>query len=84
MKKAVVVSFNWNTQEIMFTDFEGDDAGRKAEGWVHEDSFVWRDFPASDGWTHFVHKNTECAESDGADMVDWLMSGGTRTLKIPQ
>lgn len=72
MKKAIVVSFNWDTQRILFTDFEGDDAGEKAEDWAHENSFLWRDFPAHEGWTHFVHKNTEYAESDGVDIVDWF------------
>lgn len=73
MKQAVVVSFNWNTQAIMFTDFEGDDAGINAEGWCRKDSFVWRDFPAEDGWTHFIHKNPECRDADAEDMFSALI-----------
>jgi hypothetical protein len=73
MKKAVVVSFNWNTRDIKFTDFEGPDAGWQAEEWVDPNSFVWKDFPASEGWTHILHKNEECMESDSKDLVDWIM-----------
>lgn len=84
MKKAVVVSFNWDTHDILFTDFDGDDAGIKAESWAHQDSFIWRDYPASAGWTHFVHKNPECQAADVDALVNLILHGGSKTLKVPQ
>jgi len=72
MQKAVVVSYNWDTNEILFTDFDGPDAGKKAGSWVDKESFIWKDFPASDGWTHFMTKNKECVDAEVNELLGAL------------
>lgn len=84
MKRALVISFNWNTKEILYTDFEGDGAAKKAEEWSHPKSFIWRDFPAKAGWVHFPYWNKEAGEEKGADFVDHLQRGEPYVLHIPK
>lgn len=59
MKQAVAVSYNWKTQEILFTPFDGDGCVEDASNWVNKGSFLWIDFPESKGWVHFYHANKE-------------------------
>lgn len=55
--KVVVISFNWETEETLHTLFEGKECNEKANNWIHKDSFLWKDFPKSEGWTHFLHRD---------------------------
>lgn len=48
MKHAVVISFNWKTEETLHTAFEGGGCADKAAGWAHKTSFLWKDFPAEE------------------------------------
>ncbi len=66
MKKAVVLSFNWDTQKFLFSDFEGKDAELQAQAFRLS---VLDDFPESEGWSHFVHTN------DKTSTLDSLLSG---------
>lgn len=75
MKYAVVISHNWKTEETMHTQFQGDGAADKAAGWAHKESFLWRDFPAKDGWTHFAHWDEQAGEERGARRAAELMQG---------
>lgn len=88
MARAVVISFNWKTRETFHTVFElgkefPDPLGT-ACGWAHEGSFLWRDFPARDGWEHFAHGNGSARDIHGKIMTDELLERGTQTLKIPR
>lgn len=62
MKKAVVVSYNWNTRETLTTDFEGEGCAMRANAWVAKDGFLYRDFPEIAGWVHFTHRTPEAGE----------------------
>ena len=73
MKRAVVVSFNWKTKEILYTDFEGKDSGRKAVGWADPKNFLWKDFPKSEGWAHFHYCNKEAAKELGEQRMKYLL-----------
>lgn len=67
-KKAVVVSYNWDTQKILFTPFEGDMAGVKASDWASETidaGGIWKDFPCAEGWVHFHTCTPEAAKEKG-------------------
>jgi hypothetical protein len=75
-KRAVAISYNWITERTMHTPFEGDDAAELAESWVDTESFVWRDFPASEGWVHFCHWNDE-AQAARADYLLRAILGGS-------
>lgn len=83
-KRALVISFNWKTKQILFQDFEGDNAAKDAEGWAHPKSFIHRDFPAKDGWEHFAHWNKEAGEERGQQVVDALDGKGEFFISIPQ
>jgi len=72
-KRAIVVSFNWKTQEILYTTFAGAGCAQKAENWKAKDSFIWRDFPEEDGWTHFMHWTKEAGEERGEAFVRELL-----------
>lgn len=72
MQKAVAISYNWETNEILFTDFEGPGAGSKAGNWIDKKSFIWKDFPESEGWTHLMTKNDECVEADVNELLGIL------------
>lgn len=62
MERAVAISFNWETHKVLYTDFEGPEAAVKADAWVAKGSFLWDDFPASEGWVHFAYWNKEAGE----------------------
>jgi len=47
--RAVAISYNYETEKVLYTPFEGDEAGIKAMNWCHKDGFIWNDFPASEG-----------------------------------
>jgi len=66
VKRAVAISYNWDTQKVLTTPFDGDNPGIDAMNWVREDSFLWKDFPQSDGWHHFFDCNEEAAKEKGA------------------
>lgn len=84
MKRAVVIAFNWQTEETLHTMFEGDGAADQAAGWAHPDSFLWRDFPASEGWTHFAHWNDEAGEERGKRVVDGIKTEGAWIEMVPK
>ncbi|MBS1722641.1 MAG: hypothetical protein JSS66_06480 [Armatimonadetes bacterium] len=84
IERAIVVSYNWLTQEILFTDFDGPDAAGQAEGWAHRQSFIWRDFPPEDGWTHFAHWNKLAGKAHGEKMVNELTEHGTISVMVPK
>jgi hypothetical protein len=81
--RALVVSFNHDTGEILYTDFDGDSAADSAVGWAHPESFVWRDFPASDGWDHFAVWNEKAGKIRGERVVDDLLERGAFIEKVP-
>ena len=83
-KRALVISFNWETKEILFQDFEGDGAAKSAEEWGHPKSFIRRDFPAKDGWEHIVWWNKEAGEERAQQVVDALSGNGEYVLSIPR
>ena len=58
---AVVISFNFDTEQTMHTPFDGPNAGVEASQWVAKDSFLWDDFPESEGWTHVMACNAIAA-----------------------
>lgn len=84
MKRAVVVHLNWETEEIMHTLFEGDSAADDAAGWAHPDSFIWRDFPAENGWVHFVYWTKEAGDARGARIRQDLEDGKWITDRVPK
>lgn len=55
--RSIVISFNWQTKEILHTIFEGVRCIEEAYDWAGTDSFLWEDFPREKGWDHFVHLN---------------------------
>ena len=63
-KRAVAVSFNWETRKILFQTFDGDGAAEKALAWISPESFVQKDFLASQGWAHFTHCNEAARDED--------------------
>lgn len=83
-KRALAVSFNWNTGEILWEKFEGDGCADKARGWVHPKSFIQRDFPEKKGWIHFNWWNTAAGEERGARIADELCNHGTITERVPK
>lgn len=82
--RAVVISFNWLTKEILYIDFEGENAARDAEGWADKESFIWRDFPAKAGWTHFAYWNKRAGRLRGQQAVQALDSGEPFTISVPK
>lgn len=84
MKRAIAVSFNWNTGEILQTTFEGDGCAEKAAGWVHPKSFIAKDFPESEGWEHFAHWSKQAGEERAAKLAEELCSKGTMTITYPE
>ncbi len=83
MERAIVVSFNWKTQEIMFTAFEEPGAADTAVGWAHRESFLWKDFPEEEGWEHFAHWNVEAGEVRGKRKADeWIK--GKDSERVPR
>lgn len=70
MERAVVISYNWDTGQHYHTPFDGEGAGVKAMNWVHKSSFIWQDFPESEGWVHFMHCNPEAAKAKGAALTE--------------
>ena len=66
----------------MYTPFEGDKAGIHAMNWVHKDAFVWRDFPASEGWTHFFHCNDEAAKEKGDYLTAQLFEQSLEGVEV--
>ncbi len=83
MKRAVVISFNWETEETMHMKFEGAGCADRAAGWAHKESFLRRDFPASEGWTHFVHWNSEAGDERGVRAAKEMTEHGTLTETVP-
>jgi len=70
IKRAVAIHYNWRTEELKYTPFDGEEAGIRAMNWVRkdDDNFLWRDFPASEGWVHFY----TCNEAANIEKADWL------------
>jgi hypothetical protein len=88
---AVVLSHNWVTGETLHQQFEGPGCADKAAGWAYRDtenpkqsSFIWRDFPAADGWIHTVWMSEAARKERGARLADELLSQGTQTERIPR
>jgi len=77
MKRAVVISFNWETGKTMHTTYEGDGCASKAAGLASRGSYLWNDFPEEDGWTHFCHWNHEAGVERGEQLTKALC-GETR------
>lgn len=84
MKRAVVISFNWETGETLHQTFEGKGCADKAAGWAHPKSFIARDFPARDGWQHWAHWNKEAGEERGLRIADEVISTGRITERVPK
>lgn len=82
--RGIVVSFNWQTNEILFQRFDGPTAADDAAGWAHRNSFLWRDFPAKDGWEHFAHWNKAAAEPRGERLTKELVEEGTMSEFVPK
>ncbi len=74
MKHAVAISYNWETEKVLYTPFTGEEAGIKAMNWVSEGSFIWKDFPASKGWHHFYSHNQEAAVEKGKILTDRMFA----------
>ena len=56
--------------------FEGEDAAIQAENWIHPKSFLWKDFPKSDGWVHFYTATEPALEKMGEWKTNMLLKGG--------
>jgi hypothetical protein len=83
MKRSVVISFNWITGETLHTTFEGPGCADKAAGWADRESFLWRDFPESDGWEHWAHWSADAGTERGNRLWAEFESEGTRTEFVP-
>lgn len=84
MKRAVVVSYNWETNETMSTPFTGPGCADTAAGWCHEDSFLWEDFPADCGWEHFFRASPSAMAERGDRITKELIGNGTTSERIPK
>ncbi len=84
MKRAVAISFNWKTGEMLHTTFEGDGCADSAAGWVHPKSFIARDFPVSEGWEHFAHWNKEAGKERAERVSKELCENGTTSEMVPK
>ena len=73
--KAVVISFNWETEEKLHTLFVGEDALDNARGWADKGSFLWNDFPPEEGWVHFSYADEEARKKFGENFVKSLNGG---------
>jgi hypothetical protein len=82
--RAIVVSFNWKTNQILFQRFDGEKAADDAAGWAHHKSFLWRDFPAKDGWEHFPHWNKTAGEFRGERIAQELGENGVMSEWVPK
>ena len=77
MERAVAIAYNYETGQHLHTPFEGEGAGIAAMNWVRADSFLWKDFPESKGWTHFYHCNDEAREAKGKAITDAMFPATT-------
>jgi len=84
MKRAIAISFNWITHEMLHQTFEGAGCADSAAGWVHSKSFIIRDFPAKDGWEHWAHWNKEAGEERGARIAKELCETGCISESVPR
>ncbi len=71
MERAVIITYNWETQEILQTPFDG--LGAKSKALAFKAS-IEDDFPEPE-WIWVVTANEEAAEAWGDAVVDRLFSG---------
>lgn len=62
---ALMISFNTETEEILYQRFDGEDCLERVRTWAHPNSFVWQDFPAHEGWVHMPCWDTEALDAFG-------------------
>lgn len=82
--RAVVLSFNWNTKKVMFQDFpESENPAQDAANWVAATSFMWKDFPESEGWVHVPYWTWSAAQIMARKMGEAREARG-RSRKKPE
>ncbi len=75
-ERAVVVTFNWITEDIMRTAFDGPDAATRANEFM-QTKIASSDFPPPD-WVWFMHANDAAREQAAAAFIDKMMGNGER------